>query len=95
MQLAEIIEQMQLEAARIVTGLTRSASHVNLYKECCWEPLNNRRERQKVCFMYKVDNQNVPEYILDLFPPTVQERTNYELRNRNDIKLIHTVEQEH
>ena len=38
-----------------------------------------------MCFMYKVSNYMVPDYITDLFPPIVQERTMYSLRNSNDV----------
>ena len=44
-----------------------------------------RREIQKMWFMYKVSNYMVPDYIIDLFPPLVQERTHYALRNSNDV----------
>ena len=35
---AETLEKLQNEAARIVTGLTRSVSLANLYSECGWTP---------------------------------------------------------
>ena len=38
------IEKLQNQAARIVTGLTRSVSLENLYKECGWEALSERRK---------------------------------------------------
>lgn len=34
---------LEHEAARIVTGLTRSTSFNNLYPECGWETLAERR----------------------------------------------------
>ena len=37
------VEKLQNEAARIVTGLTRSISLENLYRECGWESLQSRR----------------------------------------------------
>ena len=36
---------------------------------------------QKCYFMYKVYNSLVPQYVLDLFPINVNERSTYELRN--------------
>ena len=57
------LERLQNEAARIVTGLTRSTSIVNLYKECGWNSLADRRYFQKMCFMYKCSNNLVPDYI--------------------------------
>ena len=75
------LERIQNEAARIVTGLTRSVSLENLYNECGWESLKYRRDLQKYYFMYRTYNSYVPQYIVDLFPLNVQERTNYNLRN--------------
>ena len=40
------VEKLQNEAARIVTGLTRSVSLENLYRECGWESLQSRRSNQ-------------------------------------------------
>jgi hypothetical protein len=42
------LENVQVEAARIVTGGTRLVSLCNLYFETGWEKLKDRRERQKV-----------------------------------------------
>ena len=63
------IKKLQNEAARIVTGLTRSISLENLYRECGWETLSSRRKNSKFCFMYKVSNNLVPHYIQELIPP--------------------------
>ena len=64
----DAFEKLQNEAARIVTGLTRSTSLINLYKECGWVSLTDRRQFQKLCSMYKCTNNLVPEYISDLIP---------------------------
>jgi len=82
---SEALEKIQHEAARIVTGLTRSVSLDNLYKECCWESLEERRKTQKLCFMYKVNNNLTPSYINDLIPPNVDEMSDYNLRNSQNI----------
>ena len=46
------LEKLQLEAARIVTGLTAYSSRDSLYQETGWEKLSSRRERKKLCLMY-------------------------------------------
>ena len=84
------LERLQNEAARIVTGLTKSTSIENLYNECGWDSLSKRRYFQKMCFMYKCSNNLVPNYISDIVPPLVGEVTNYPLRNRNNISSIYT-----
>ena len=44
------LERLQNEAARIVTGLTRSTSLENLYTECGWHSLAKRRFFSKNVF---------------------------------------------
>ena len=50
------LERLQNEASRIVTGLTRSTSIVNLYKECGWDSLANRMYFQKMLLYNRVFN---------------------------------------
>ena len=78
------------EATRSVTGLTRSTSLDNLYRECGWVSLSERRKFQKLSFMHKYKNGQVPGYISDLVPPLVSEISNYPLRNRTNISSIRT-----
>ena len=84
------LERLQHEGARIVTGLTRSSSIANLYKECGWDSLANRRYFQKLCFMYKCTNNLIPDYISDIIPPLVREVSNYPLRNSDNLTNLHT-----
>ena len=79
------LDRLQNEAARIVTGLTRSVTIDNLYRECGWSSLADRRKQLKLTFMYRSANMLVPSYITDLIPPVVRETTNYPLRNQNNI----------
>ena len=51
MSLNKIIENVQLEASRIVTGGTRL---VSLNKETGWEKLKDRREKHKLVQFYKM-----------------------------------------
>lgn len=87
---AETLEKLQNEAARIVTGLTRSVSLTNLYSECCWIPLKTRRQEQKQTLIFKAVNGLTPNYISDLIPPLVRNTTNYPLRNNNDLVVPYT-----
>ncbi len=81
----EQLEKIQNEAARIVTGLTRSVSLVNLRQEIGWQLLSDRRHLQKLSVMYKADNNQLPSYLTNLIPPQVNTGTHYNLRNQNDI----------
>ena len=75
---SDSFEKLQNEAARIVTGLTRSVSLEKLNKECGWETLESRRKSFKLHFMFKVSNNLVPHYVEELIPPLVGNRTQYE-----------------
>lgn len=84
LQNTDILDKIQNEAARIVTGLTRSVSLDRLYRECGWLRLSARRQQQKLLFMFKVNQNLVPTYIDDLIPPLVRDVSNYPLRNMAD-----------
>ena len=84
---SQTLQKIQNEAARLVTGLTRSVSLENLFKECGWTTLSKRRQQHKLSFMYKVNNGIVPSYIHDLIPPLLSEISNYPLRNNRNISV--------
>ena len=48
---SERLEKIQLEAARIVTGLTSYASILSIYKETGWGKLSVRREKRKLIIL--------------------------------------------
>ena len=79
------IDQLQLEAARIVTGLPIFASSILIYKELGKESLTERRKKRKLQMFYNIQNINVPRYLCDLIPPSIQSTTVYPLRNGSDI----------
>ena len=83
----KLYKKIQNEATRLVTGLTGFVSLENLFKECGWTTLSNRRQQHKLFFMYKVNNGIVPSYIQDLIPPLVSEISNYPLRNNRYISV--------
>ena len=92
-QESQTLEKLQNEAARIVTGLTKSVSFFNLYRECGWVPFMEKRKEQKLAFMYKTINGIVPSYtsyIIDHIPPLVRETTNYPPRNNNNVTVPFT-----
>ena len=84
------LEKLQNEAARIVTGLTKSVTLNRLYRECGWQTLQERCTNQRLKLMYKAVNGMVPSYNSDLIPPTVANVPRYELRNRGNISRIRT-----
>ena len=82
------MEKVQTEAARIVTGLTSYASLDCIYCETGWDKLIVRREVKKLNLFYKILNNEAPEYLSELIPPTVAESNNYNLRNRHNISQL-------
>lgn len=81
---AEKLEKVQLEAARIVTGLPKFANKEALYFETGWDPLVNRRQCRKITTFYKMHNRMCPEYLSNCLPPLTSDMTTYNLRNSND-----------
>ena len=81
------LQKVQNEAARLVTGLTRSVSLENLFKECGWATLSQRRQQHKLSLMYNVNTGMVPPYIQDLIPPLVSEVSDYPLKNTRHITV--------
>ena len=82
------LENIQNEAARIVTGLTRSASLENVYYEIAWLSLSERRRYQTLVIVYKSKNGLIPEFLVDLFPPNVASISQYDLRNNDDYIIL-------
>ena len=78
---------MQLNAARIITGLPVFSSLRSLYLETGWETLAERRKTKKLILMYKIITNETPSYLNDLLPSLVNDVSNYDLRNdtNNDL----------
>jgi len=87
---AQLLENIQSEAARICTGLPKYCSLERLYGEIGWVPLETRRKIKKLITMYKIKNNLAPAYLRDLLPETVGETQNYQLRNNRDLKNYRT-----
>ena len=86
----DILEKVQTEAARIITGATARCSTENLYKEVGWEKLALRRRLHRSTMMFKIMTGIAPESLLEKIPNRVEARTRYHLRNRGDIQVPFT-----
>lgn len=84
----DTLEKLQYEAARIVTGLTRSVSIQNLLNEIGWVSLADRRKIQKLILLFKYKNGELPGYLSEIMPNTVRDTNNYNLRNREDYSTV-------
>ena len=55
---------LQLEAARIATGLACYTSVDSIYRETGWKKLSTRREVNKICMFYKLNVGSFLEFFL-------------------------------
>jgi hypothetical protein len=58
----EKLEEVQIESASIVSGLTQFASRDSLYYETGWEPLFCRRKYPNLTTFYKMHSKLCPQY---------------------------------
>ena len=84
---SERLEKIQLEVARIVTGLTSYASILSIYKETGWEKLSVRRAKRKLSLFYDIVSGQSPDYLQDLLPITVGQTNNYNLWNSKNFTI--------
>ena len=84
---SQTLRKIQNEAAWLVARLTRSVSLKNLYIECGWATLSQRRHQHKLSFMYAVNTGMVPSYIQAFIPPLVSEISDNPLRNNSNISV--------
>jgi hypothetical protein len=82
------LERLQLEAARIITGLPIFTNTEYLYRETGWKRLEERRTRIKLQLLYNIQNGSTPSYLLDRIPPTIQSTNIFPLPNGNDIIVL-------
>ena len=80
-QESDLIESVQYEAARIVTGMRKGTSRLKLYNELGWDSLKERRKKQKLIFVYKSLGGYLPGNISDYFASFINIGDNYSFRN--------------
>ena len=64
----DTLEDVQIAAARVVTGAKCRTSHQLLYSETGWRPLRQRREMHKKCKIYDIVKEHTPGYLTSLLP---------------------------
>ena len=84
---AEKLEQVQLLAARNVSGLPIFASKTSLYYETGWIPLFSRRKIARLKTLYKVYKNIIPSYIRDISPDKRCNASSYTTRNSQNYSL--------
>ena len=78
---SDLLESIQLEAMRIITGLRRGTSHQVLYMETQLETLQTRRLNHKLTLMYKIINKHTPAYLFNIIQPFMNTNNTYTFRN--------------
>ena len=87
---ANELEEIQIRAARIITGAKRGTSHRLLYEDLQWETLQMRRNKHKNFMMYQIKNKQVPETLTDLLPQSTAQRHGHNIRSKENITQIKT-----
>ena len=85
-QESDLLESVQLEAARIITGLRNGMSHEKLYTEMGWVPLKERRRTNKLILLHKILHDETPEYILNEILLHANHQSSYNLRSNRVIE---------
>jgi len=78
------LDKLQVDAMRLVTGCTKRSNIANLYKDCNWESLNIRRDKHILKMIYKIMNNQAPNYLKNIIPNRKFEVVPYPLRNSED-----------
>ena len=81
------LESIQIDACRIISGGTKLCSIQNLYDETGFETLQERRQKHRLCQMFKMTNGLAPLYLQTLLPQRVQQQSRYSLRNSNNYTI--------
>ena len=66
--LSNELEQLNAEAARIVSGSTKLVSISKMFNELGWETLEERRRYHRLIFMYNIFYNKSPEYLSNIIP---------------------------
>ena len=82
-QQSDLLESIQLDAARIITGLRKGTNHDMLYAELGISSLASRRQDAKLIQFFKILNNEAPSYIDEIIRNFKTHNNEYNLRNTN------------
>ena len=77
--LQDKLQKMQNRAARVITGKPYGTKISDILNMLHWQPLADRRKFDKVLFMYKVKNNQLPETLTGMF--RINRNESYRLRS--------------
>ena len=78
--LSNMLENLHLEAIRIIVGAVKGTSHEKLYKEFGFCTLKERWKRHKLLMFHKMHNYHCPGYLSNLVPPLFSATNPYHRR---------------
>ena len=89
---SNLVESLQIEGARVVTGALKGTNRVSLLNDLSWVELSVRRTIHKLSLMYKMVFKLAPPYLCNLCPNFISERSSYSLCSANNLCLpfVHT-----
>ena len=80
---------IQIEAGRIVTGVTKLVEIDKLYKELGWLKLSERRDRHTLFLFFWMNHGLSPLYLSDLLLFHIGDVSSYRLRNAENYEGFH------
>ena len=83
----ESIEKVQWEAARIVTGATKSCNRIKLLEDTGWDTMEKRRYKHRMITFFKMVKSMAPPYLQTLVPPSVHQVSQRNLRNYSNLTI--------
>ena len=84
---SNLLESLQIEGARVVTGALKGRSRVSLSNELSWVNVSVKRKLHKLSLMYKMVFKLAPPYLCDLCPDLVSYRSCYSLHSARNLCL--------
>ena len=85
---ANLLDNIQYESARAVTGAIKGTCARALMNELGWESLKTRRKMHKLHYIFEITKHILPAYLVELLPDTVNVRTSRSLRSGEDLTLL-------
>ena len=85
---SELLESVQYEAGKVVTGAMRGTSRFRLMTELGWEDMKVRRDIHKLICYFKIVKNLSPPYLKDLLLARICERTHFTLRSTQNFTLF-------
>ena len=78
------LDNVQHNAARIVTGAKKGTSHALVHDELQWPSLSERRTQFKLKHMHRIVHNTAPSYLSDILPAKVNVGARYNFRDNNN-----------